>query len=1853
MTELFVVDLPLTEFFKVGILRLETSHRLSSSLSHSCNRLHNSLGIVRCLGWIMKTKYLCLRNSFLALALIAEFMLGASAAMGQAKQTPGGNAAPATKFPAAKAKAQPPKAPPIDADADSDHGAQDEDKTEKDTPESIRKREEWFYKQRASVSGHIPGGARLRALQHMQRMMAAEGKLVLRPDGTYAAATPQSGLTSFPGWSSIGPTPTTGGTFSPVTGRVTTIAVDPSDTTGNTVLIGGAQGGIWRSTDAGVTWAAVGDQNASLAMGSIAFAPSSPSTVYAGTGEQASIGFDIYYGAGVLKSTDSGKTWTQTCTTAGATCPFIGPYTNGLNPGFGFFNFGGARISYVAVNPTNPNLILVGAQFLVEGPQEGVYCSSNGGATWTNILPDEMATFVGFASSSVAFVALGNPFGSSPGAPHGNGIYKSTNASSCSATFTQLTAGLPAQSTMGRMELGISPNFASDNTVYASISDGTSSSATNLGVWVTANGGMLWTQTAAPDVCQFQCWYDNVIKVDPTNKNHVFFGGSSVSDAGGNPMWVVRTTSGGTSWSTVIPTQRSAGLPHVDTHALAFFKLPTGKVRLYLGNDGGIWRTDDAEAATILWTNLNDSLLTLTQFYPSISINPSSPSIAYAGTQDNGSQNYQGGVSWMDNNLCGDGASTAVDAIVPSTVYIGCATGFPVNASYQNGAAGTFSPAVNGIDPNDTSDFIPPLVTDPNIANVLYFGTTKIYQSFDAANTWTALTAPLVSAPGDWLTAIAVEPGNSNVLYTGSSGGEVFATQAATTESAFFQVGEFPIAPRAVTGIAVDPADASGNTAYVALSGFSFNGTDPLGNTFTDLRGHIFKITNANMTAQATFTDVSCSTADCSKPAANDLPNTPVNDVVLDPDIPGILYAATDLGVFVGNCTAMPCTWSTLGTSLPRVAVLSLRLHEASRTLFAATHGRGVWNIVLNNFAFTGPRIFSLTPTSANAGGAQLTLTVTGTGLTNGTIMFGSTVLTTTAIQTDTQLSATITSAMLVAGIPKISVKVGSTASNSLPFAVLALTPTLASINPPSTPAQTPPSPPLANIPIQLTGTNIASSAKVLFNGAISSITSTFNSSTGLSATLPSALLGPYGSTNDISILNTPPGGGKSASIIFKVIAPAPVNDNLANAIKISSPTYLDLKDSSGATTQSSDPTPPPNCVQQITSGQGNTGGLPNGAYNTIWYQFTPTFSANLEVDTVGSSYDTVLSIWTGSAGSLTPVACNDDINPGIVTQSQLSGVPLTAGTTYYIEVSSFGPPDPNPVALGGKSQFNFSYNSGLYPTPTITSISPTSANSGDPGFTLTVNGTNFFNGSGVDFINSATSYGSLLITTYISPTQLTASIPASSITLPGTFNVEVVSPGPNYPVSNAVSFTVNVGVYPLPTLTSISPTTVIAGSFPFQIIADGKNFAPGAVLNFNGLAKTTTGGSTLNVYANISTSDITTPGTVQVTVTNPAPGGGTSAPQPFVIAQPTVVPSITSLSPASVAAGFPVNLTINGTGFTQGATLSVGGLGGNYYITNFVSSTQLSVPNFASNGVGTLPVYVIDPPPAGTSPAFNLAVTQPPAPTITSISPTSAQTGAQITLTINGSHFQPGASILFNNQTNFTYNTNNAGATQLTTSLILGGVAAGTYPITVVNLTPTSVSSNSVNFAVTGPPDFSFTIAAGQGLQTVNAGQTATFANALTINAVNGFTGQVAASCTSPAQATTCSLSQNSLTAGQSASVIVTTTARSVVLPLPLNRRMISWPRVAPVILAMLLCFLLTWLARTRRERVLAGVPLAGVILFLVLQAVGCGGGSSQQQQPPPPPTGTLAGTYTITVTGTSANPNATHTATLQLIVN
>jgi len=158
------------------------------------------------------------------LLLCSILVLYGSAASSQEKPKSGPAETPISKSQVPAIKKQP--APAASAESRDEFEKSPAPEEAKDGAEQIRKRNEWFYKQRSSVNGRIPAGARFRAFQHMQRMMASEGKLVLRPDGSYAEVAPQSWLTSQGAvtttWASIGPTPTTGGFFSPVTGRIMT-----------------------------------------------------------------------------------------------------------------------------------------------------------------------------------------------------------------------------------------------------------------------------------------------------------------------------------------------------------------------------------------------------------------------------------------------------------------------------------------------------------------------------------------------------------------------------------------------------------------------------------------------------------------------------------------------------------------------------------------------------------------------------------------------------------------------------------------------------------------------------------------------------------------------------------------------------------------------------------------------------------------------------------------------------------------------------------------------------------------------------------------------------------------------------------------------------------------------------------------------------------------------------------------------------------------------------------------------------------------------------------------------------------------------------------------------------------------------------------------------------------------------------------------------------------------------------------------------------------------------------------------------------------------------------------------------
>jgi photosystem II stability/assembly factor-like uncharacterized protein len=384
---------------------------------------------------------------------------------------------------------------------------------------------------------------------------------------------------------------------------------------------------------------------------------------------------------------------------------------------------------------------------------------------------------------------------------------------------------------------------------------------------------------------------------------------------------------------------------------------------LYVGDDGGTWVGSTPGTTGINWTASN-STLALTQFYKGLSISPTAVNTAIAGTQDNGTQLYSGAVTW-DQVICGDGGATAINPAQPNDIFAVCISnsGPTIYESTTGGGVGTFTQVFTSA---DRAFFGETLVIDPSNTQVMYFGTYQVYQSTDGGQTWTLISGDLTN--GGYISALAVAPGSnassgstSQVVYATTSDGNVWVTTNATA-------GTAAVWNKVTTGLPnrwvseVFPTNAT--TAYLTYSGFLVSGGIP---------GHVFMTTNTGQS----WTDVS-----------GNLPNIPVNDIVVDPQSPSMLYVATDVGIL--GSTDGGTTWTTLGTGLPNVAAVGLRIHAASRILRTATHGRSMWDLQLQDFGVslnpasatvtagkTATSVITLTPNSSGFG-TPITLSCTG-----------------------------------------------------------------------------------------------------------------------------------------------------------------------------------------------------------------------------------------------------------------------------------------------------------------------------------------------------------------------------------------------------------------------------------------------------------------------------------------------------------------------------------------------------------------------------------------------------------------------------------------------------------------------------------------------------------------------------------------------------------------------------------------------------------------------------------------------------------------------------------------------------------
>ncbi len=725
----------------------------------------------------------------------------------------------------------------------------------------------------------------------MLELALAASLLTFIASGSNLATKPTADFpTSGGSWVSFGPAPLKNcgqGTLpDQCSGRISAIAIDP--TNANTIYVGSATGGVWKSTDGGSNWVPLMDN---LTTGSIdigALVIDSNGVLYAGTGD-ANWGFN---GSGILKSLDGGKTWIR----------------------LGVSTFGRSAISKLAIDPTNPNKIFATASlggtmathtdyvYVEPGVQLGLFVSTDAGNSWTLIRPTQGTTF----DEQAWDVAIDPANPSSVYLAQDGSLYVSHDGGK---SWAGPPSGWPSPNSVGRISLGIS--VSSHLTLYAAIQYFDGSSDFGVGRLYRSNdGGSTWSMVNVPppakaadkDFCGKQCDYDLYVAVDPTDRNTIYLGG----------LDLYRSNNGGATWSD-LGGYIDLGLIHVDQHAFAFS--PTSHSKIYVGNDGGIFSSTNADscAPTACWTDLNTNL-GITQFY-SIAVDPKDSSHLLGGTQDNGCLSHNGfSTVWTEDNNCGDGGWTGFDPQNPKIMYETqqwsvYKDGYDWLFRSEDGGA-TWVPIENGIASSDKATFMVPIAIDQSSPSTMYLGTSNLYKTSNRGGQWSkvspglSLPTPTDCSQGECISAITVAPSASNYIYVGTTAGNIFVS--VDQGGHFTKDYGLPYVP--VTQIAVDPRFPT--QAYATFTGFG--------------NGHVFSTSNAGQA----WKDVS-----------SNLPNEPVDSITLNQEGSGI-YIGTDRGVYVSVNQGV--SWANLGRGLPGVPVLDLKFASDGR-LWAATHGRGAW----------------------------------------------------------------------------------------------------------------------------------------------------------------------------------------------------------------------------------------------------------------------------------------------------------------------------------------------------------------------------------------------------------------------------------------------------------------------------------------------------------------------------------------------------------------------------------------------------------------------------------------------------------------------------------------------------------------------------------------------------------------------------------------------------------------------------------------------------------------------------------------------------------------------------------------------
>jgi len=757
----------------------------------------------------------------------------------------------------------------------------------------------------------------------------------------------------------------------------------------------------------------------------------------------------------------------------------------------------------------------------------------------------------------------------------------------------------------------------------------------------------------------------------------------------------------------------------------------------------------------------------------------------------------------------------------------------------------------------------------------------------------------------------------------------------------------------------------------------------------------------------------------------------------------------------------------------------------ASITVVTPPPGGGTSNAISFTINNPTPSLTNFSPNFAALNGPGFTLVVMGNNFVPGAIVRWGGQDRATSFVSSTQLTAVIPpSDLTVAGgvaITVINPAPGGGSSNSLNFDVRTPNPIprLAMVSPDSNNAGSP------GFTITVSGSGFTTSSVVRWNGQDRA--TTYFSGTQLTAAIPATDVGSPG-TAAVTVFNPPPTGGTSNPITFTInpIAnPVPVVASLdPAAVNAAGPSFTITVNGSNfvgssvvrangqdrATTYVS-----PNQLQaEIQAADiaavgtvavsvfnpAPAGGTSNAATLTVNNPTPQVTSLNPSGVTPGSPAFTLTVNGANFINGAVVRWNGQDRATSFVSAAQLTAQ-IPAADIAAVGTAAVSVVNPGP---GGGPSNSVSFNiSQPNPAPQLTALNPSSATVGGPGFTLTVAGANFVNGAVVQ-VN-----GQNRATSFVSATQLTAQIPAADIAAAGTANVTVVNPQPGGGPSNALAFTVSSGASPAPSVTSLSPSPIAAGTGPLTLTVNGANFTQGSVVRFNGQDRPTAFISGTQVTAQLTAADVAAPGTAAVTVFTPPPGGGVSNTVNLEIGNPG--PSIVSLTPNSAAPGSPsFTLVVNGSGFISGSVVLVNGQA---RLTQFNSRSQIQaeIPAVDVSSPGTLTITVRNPQPGGgTSNAVSFPVSNSnPQPVISSINPNTGSAGSGgLTVTVTGSNFIPGSVVRFGGQDRAT---SFVSSTQLTAQLLAADLATPvTVQITVFNPPPDGGLSDTRLFTVTNP---------------------------------------------------------------------------------------------------------------------------------------------------------------------------------------